>query len=115
MKTLPRRLLGTELSLWGLSKLARSFPESSLIRKLCWHAGQAAKNKRSVRKVRTQEGFAIHVDLSDHGFQALFFGRDLEPEVTRLIKRVVEPGQTWWDLGANVGWYSFLLSKHVGP
>ncbi len=44
----------------------------------------------------------------------MYFGEDYEPEVTAAVKRLAAPGQTWWDIGANVGWFTFLLSKQVG-
>lgn len=38
-----------------------------------------------------------------------------EPDATALVRRLVMPGQTVVDVGANVGYYSLLFSKLVGP
>ena len=37
-----------------------------------------------------------------------------EHEKQRLISREVQPGSVFWDVGANVGFYSLLAAKFVG-
>lgn len=37
-----------------------------------------------------------------------------EPNISRMFEEVVRPGDIAFDLGANVGYYSLLLSKLVG-
>ena len=44
---------------------------------------------------------------------SVYFNR-IEPEQTEAIVREVEPGQTFFDVGANVGYYSILASRLVG-
>lgn len=38
-----------------------------------------------------------------------------EPETTRFIRNTVESGQKVIDIGANVGYYTLLFAKAVGP
>jgi FkbM family methyltransferase len=40
---------------------------------------------------------------------------EYEPEVTRLLEELLEPGHTFVDVGANVGYYTLLGSRLVGP
>lgn len=43
-----------------------------------------------------------------------YFGR-WEPEITHLIRQRLEPGRTFVDVGANLGWYTILAANAVGP
>jgi FkbM family methyltransferase len=43
-----------------------------------------------------------------------YFGQ-WEPEVSHLIKQRLRPGQTFVDVGANIGWYTLLAAQAVGP
>jgi FkbM family methyltransferase len=38
-----------------------------------------------------------------------------EPELTRRIQSIVKPGMTCYDCGANVGYFTLLFSRLVGP
>ena len=38
-----------------------------------------------------------------------------EPETTRLLERIVEPGMSIIDVGAHVGYYSLIAARAVGP
>jgi len=39
---------------------------------------------------------------------------EFEPSTTELIKNEVDEGMIFFDIGANIGWYSLLCSKIVG-
>lgn len=45
----------------------------------------------------------------------LFFYRTWEPEITRLVQGKIEPGDVAIDIGANVGYYSLVMSRLAGP
>jgi FkbM family methyltransferase len=45
----------------------------------------------------------------------LFFYRIWEPEITRFIDAHLGPGDVAIDIGANIGYYSLLMSRKVGP
>src|SRR5258708_4586206 len=38
-----------------------------------------------------------------------------EPMETRLFKKEIKPGQTVLDIGANIGYYTLIAAKLVGP
>jgi FkbM family methyltransferase len=106
--------LGKETVVPYLQQLGFSYPSNRLVQALCWHAGLGVKEKKTVRQVLTQEKFTACVDLSDHAFRAIFFHGIYEPETTSVLKRLAAPGQIWWDIGANIGWFTLLLSRIVG-
>ena len=37
-----------------------------------------------------------------------------EPEVTALVQRLLKPGMTFVDVGANIGYYTLLAAKQLG-
>lgn len=47
--------------------------------------------------------------------QASYAFGTYEPEVVRAIQRVVRPGWVAVDVGANIGYFTLLLAKLVGP
>lgn len=59
-------------------------------------------------------GFRIYVDLQDQLVGAAIAAGVYEPHVTAAIRRVLRPGDTFVDLGVNVGYFSLLASSLVG-
>jgi FkbM family methyltransferase len=51
--------------------------------------------------------------LSRKSWNTLFLRA--EPHTTRAMKSNLKAGDTFWDIGANIGWYSLLASRIVGP
>jgi FkbM family methyltransferase len=45
----------------------------------------------------------------------LYANGSWEPDVSRIVERVVQPGWTCVDVGAHKGYYTLLLAKLVGP
>jgi FkbM family methyltransferase len=114
MKRFAGSLLGSPLGLRCAAALGHSWPDAQIIRSLCWHAGAGAWHPEQQLTARMQRGFDLVIDITDHTFRQLYFHGEYEPEVTRLIEHLAEPGQIWLDIGANVGYFSILLSKLVG-
>src|SRR5205085_5346004 len=44
-----------------------------------------------------------------------YFGEHDERYETALMKRLLRPGMTCWDIGANIGYYTCLFAAAVGP
>jgi FkbM family methyltransferase len=65
------------------------------------------------RKAR-YKGIQFELDLLDHTQRHINF-RDFDPLETRFLKKAVKPGWVAVDVGANIGYYSLLFSKLVGP
>jgi FkbM family methyltransferase len=45
----------------------------------------------------------------------VFFTGNFEPPVTRVIRRLVDRGGTFVDVGANWGYFTLMMAEHVGP
>lgn len=62
----------------------------------------------------TRDGMKIHQNLFIvlHGPD---YSREFETPTSTILKRELGEGQTVLDIGANVGYYTCLLSQHVGP
>jgi FkbM family methyltransferase len=59
-------------------------------------------------------GGEVLVPLDDLVGRALYFFGDLDPKVTWVIRRLLEPGDVALDIGANLGFLSLLMAKIVG-
>jgi FkbM family methyltransferase len=74
------------------------------------HSGSAG-----VTEVRLRSGPRILVRPDEHiGRTVLFFG-DLEPKLSWVCSRVLRPGDTVVDVGANYGVVTLLAAHAVGP
>lgn len=58
-------------------------------------------------------GHKIALDLNDEIQRQVYFGI-YERQVTRLLRQLLQPGDVFYDVGANVGYFSFLASGIVG-
>jgi hypothetical protein len=89
----------------GKWRLAR--PSIDLVRK---HGPTMGK-----RTVRTKYGFRMKLELSDWVDQHIFATGDYEPDVVAVIRNCLHQGMTAVDVGANVGFFSLLFAKLIGP
>jgi FkbM family methyltransferase len=62
-----------------------------------------------------RNGLRIWVDLSDIGVSAGCLVDDWEPAETDFILSVLQPGDVFVDVGANIGWFTILAAHAVGP
>ena len=60
------------------------------------------------------EGGIMALDLGSSLEYMTFFRGCHEPEIQRLIRTVVSPGDTCLDIGANVGSHTLVMAKQVG-
>jgi len=61
------------------------------------------------------DGYKMKLLYSDKGLsKQLFISGYREPECTRLIKEIVKPKMTIYDIGANMGYFAIMESKLVG-
>jgi FkbM family methyltransferase len=61
-----------------------------------------------------RDGRAVTVDLGDR-IQRLMWGGAYEPGVTRCIRALLRPGDSFVDVGAHIGFFSLTASAAVGP
>jgi FkbM family methyltransferase len=65
--------------------------------------------------VPTKEGFQIEIKNAREFMQKYMYFRGFyEFRITSLIKKILRTGDTFIDIGANIGWYTLLGAKLVG-
>lgn len=82
-----------------------------------WHSERYAASFKSFDLVLVERinGFKMLVNPRDAGIGTeLIYSHIHEPQVTRLIPCMVRPGDIVLECGANIGYYTLLLSKIVG-
>jgi len=66
--------------------------------------------------VRLPGGTRLVVDLRDQGVGwPIFMNREYEPAETRFITQTLRSGDVFVDIGANIGYFTTLASRLVGP
>ena len=63
----------------------------------------------------TVQGFAIYAEADDAAVGYHVRGGAYEPDVTAVFHRLVRPGGHVLDLGANIGYFTMLAARLVGP
>lgn len=64
---------------------------------------------------RLRNGLAVRVNLDDFNGRAAYFAGDTDRKISWLCQRIVRPGDTVIDVGANIGIVTLTLAKLVGP
>ena len=67
------------------------------------------------RDVRIVRGTMAGVRINLGGSFLRYLTGEAEPEVQQLLAELIEPGQTVYDVGANIGFFTILCSRLVGP
>jgi FkbM family methyltransferase len=65
--------------------------------------------------VRLRNHLLLWVDPSEFVGRAIYYFRDLDRKLTFLLRRVLEPGDSFLDIGANIGLVSISVVDRVGP
>ncbi len=60
-------------------------------------------------------GLRFECDVRNSIAREVFFTGSYEPPETMMIRRIVEPGGTFVDVGAHWGYFSLMMAEHVGP
>jgi len=63
----------------------------------------------------TSHGFRQFLYLGDYAVSGMILSEAYEPHETRFICTTCKPGDVALDIGANIGYYSLLIAKLVGP
>jgi len=67
------------------------------------------------RLARTYFGGVMSCDLGDFIGNIIYHFGVWEPHVSAYIQSRLKPGDAFCDIGANIGYYSLLASRAVGP
>ena len=59
-------------------------------------------------------GFFLYAMPDDYIGSAVISSRRYEPHVTAVVRRELRPGDTFLDIGGNIGYFSMLASSIVG-
>ena len=71
--------------------------------------------ERAIRDtVELEGGLRVHCDTSSFLEWHLYFLAEIEPETTDFMRRVVRPGWTCVDAGANIGYLTLVMARTVG-
>jgi FkbM family methyltransferase len=67
------------------------------------------------RDLRIMRGSMAGVRINLGGSFLRYLTGDAEPEVQEALAELIEPGQTVYDVGANIGFFTIFCSRLVGP
>lgn len=102
-----------------VQELARLYTLHSPLRKgkyrLALASMRFARSIPSRVLAKALDGRKLFTSVSDDSGQFLYFLGEYEPAITDVISRLVRPGDTCLDIGANIGWYTTLLETLVAP
>ena len=108
-------LVNLAVRFWHLYRVA--FPTQRGVWRIerLLHKWIMAQPPQGKRKVYTRGGFCIEVDPTDFVQRTIYVSREWEPETAAAICANLRAGDTFVDVGANVGYFSLLASAIVGP
>lgn len=100
------RFLGRSYPLYsGCGTLANSAP---------WRAVMAGGPSEAVTPVRGTRAKLI-VQVDDFVGAAVYSFGDLDPKITWVVRKILRPGDTALDIGANLGLVAVTMADAVGP
>lgn len=86
-----------------------------------WRLGAAAYRHLNAAQIAsshvisTRHGFDMSVDLRQFVDRTIYCMGEWEPHESALIQKLLKPGDCFVDVGANIGYFSLLAAKLVGP
>lgn len=97
----------------GVSRARQRWPEAELLRRAGESATDAIAQEGGFVSARLRFGPHLLVDARDEESRRLITEGELEPATTRLLERIATPGWTFFDIGAQHGYFS-VLARHLG-
>lgn len=76
---------------------------------------QADRAARPMRTVTTVDGVRMRCDTRDFVPRRIAYFKEYEHELTEVFRQSVRPGDVVVDVGANVGYFTLLAGRLVGP
>ncbi len=62
----------------------------------------------------TRWGFRMRVSPHDYASYGVYFFGEYDERMSHVMSKYIQPGHTAWDVGAERGWFTLLMSKLVG-
>jgi len=87
---------------------------SRLTKKVSWNVLNRVVKGRKL-KARLFSGDPFLVRVGDQISRQIFYQGCHEPQLTSLLLPFIGPGMTVLDVGANIGYYTVLMARRVGP
>jgi len=73
-------------------------------------------NDRPMRTVLDyDEGMVINIDTHSFLEWYIYFYGAFRPQVSKLLNRMLRPGQVAFDIGSNIGMHAMIMANRVGP
>jgi FkbM family methyltransferase len=107
MPTVRQQLIASFTRRYPFYSGCASFANTSLLHRLA-----GASGGRTWSQV---PGGEVLASLTDYVGRAAFYTGDLDRKITWICRKIVEPGDTVLDIGANIGIVTLCLSNLVGP
>lgn len=93
----------------------RHWPSKRSLSALGWHLGHHIHPGRAVFSTRVKTGGVLFVNVREFAHRHTFLYGDYESELSALIARLARPGWVFFDVGANVGFFSVTACDLGGP
>lgn len=73
-------------------------------------------NARPVRTVLDyDQGMVINIDTHSFLEWYIYFYGAFRPQISKLLNRMLRPGQVAFDIGSNIGMHAMIMANRVGP
>ncbi|MBD3309038.1 FkbM family methyltransferase [candidate division KSB3 bacterium] len=108
-----RGCIAVELSAWYL----RRFPFDIAKWRLWKWTKPAIRQLGALlppRVLWTKDQFRLLIDPNDHLGREIFLWGEYEPGCSHVMRRLLNPGDNVLDIGANIGYFTFLAASYVG-
>jgi FkbM family methyltransferase len=101
------KVAARELLRWYLNKFPLRDGKAYFYER--WHQGLTPEDRYAT--VKLAGGFRMKLDLADpEQLKVYFYGHYHERYEAELIRRLLDRGEAFWDLGANVGYFSLVAA-----
>lgn len=67
-----------------------------------------------LRIAKISHGLLLNVNIAELVGGDIYFGVEFEPDEMSVMRSVLQPGMTFFDIGANYGYFSLVASRLVG-
>lgn len=104
-----------ERRIWekAIVRLGHAMPHSRVIQAIGFDMGKSAIDHgadNGMRVALLPNGAKLYVTLEDHAHRTTYTTGLYEPDTTAFLLRLLRPGDTFVDVGANVGYFTCLAA-----